>query len=174
VRQVLKNPVWGKVITRFPPEPSGFLHIGHVKALMLNYHYAKMYNGWMILWFDDTNPSKEKDSFVENIKKDIARLNILPYKVTYTSDYFGPMKYIDEEGKEQSFEGIQAMMFKMIEEDNCYADNLPGDLMKEQRDAGIESPNWSKPIKESLEIFKWMTEGDKRAAGWCIRAKMNM
>ena len=99
VKSVLLNPEWGKVITRFPPEPSGFLHIGHVKALMLNYHYAKMYNGRMILRFDDTNPSKEKDSFVENIKKDVERLDIKPWKVTFTSDYFGPCEYTDEEGK---------------------------------------------------------------------------
>jgi len=60
----------------------------------------------MILRFDDTNPSKEKDSFVENIKKDVARLNIIPWKVTYTSDYFGPCKYTDEDGKIQEFEGL--------------------------------------------------------------------
>lgn len=81
----------------------------------------------MILRFDDTNPSKEKDSFVDNITRDIERLNIKPWKTTYTSNYFGECEYIDENGKTQKFEGLQSMMMKMIESGNCYADNTPGD-----------------------------------------------
>ncbi len=76
------------MVTRFPPEPSGFLHIGHVKAAMLNYHYAKMYKGQMILRFDDTNPMNEKIEFVENIIRDLNTLEIHPDRVTHTSDYF--------------------------------------------------------------------------------------
>lgn len=78
----------GEVVTRFPPEPSGFLHIGHVKAAMLNYHYAKIYGGKMILRFDDTNPLNEKIEFVENIIRDLKTLDIKPDIVTHTSDYF--------------------------------------------------------------------------------------
>lgn len=87
-KQVLPEPEWENVVTRFPPEPSGFLHIGHFKAAMLNYHHSNMYNGKMILRFDDTNPSKEKESFVENIQSDIKTLGIEAAEVTFTSDYF--------------------------------------------------------------------------------------
>jgi glutamyl-tRNA synthetase len=75
-------------VTRFPPEPSGYLHIGHVKAAMLNYHYAKMYQGKMILRFDDTNPMNEKEEFVQNIIRDLKTLEIVADEITFTSDYF--------------------------------------------------------------------------------------
>lgn len=78
----------GKVVTRFPPEPSGYMHIGHCKAALLNYHYAKMYKGEMILRFDDTNPTKEKNEFVEAIVEDLKTLGIQYSRLTYTSDYF--------------------------------------------------------------------------------------
>jgi glutamyl-tRNA synthetase len=105
---VLPNAIKGKVVTRFPPEPSGYLHIGHVKAAMLNYHYAKIYEGKMILRFDDTNPSNEKDEYVQNIIQDLERLEIIPDQITHTSDYFDLM---------------QNLMTKLISEGKCYVDN---------------------------------------------------
>ena len=85
---VLEGAEMGKVVTRFAPEPSGYLHIGHVKSAMLSYHYAKHYQGKMILRFDDTNPSKENEDFVDNIIKDLNSLGIVPDKITHSSDYF--------------------------------------------------------------------------------------
>ncbi len=112
---VLPNAEMGKVVTRFPPEPSGYLHIGHVKAAMLNYHYAKYYKGKMILRFDDTNPEKEKDEYVENIKKDLASLEIVPDCTTHTSDYF---------------EQILNYMTEMIKKGDAYCDNTSVDKVK--------------------------------------------
>lgn len=85
---MLKNAKEGEVVTRFPPEPSGYLHIGHCKAAMLNFHYAKMYKGKMILRFDDTNPLNEKMEFQENIIRDLKTLEIVPDQLTFSSDYF--------------------------------------------------------------------------------------
>jgi glutamyl-tRNA synthetase len=113
-KKVLKNAKDGEVVTRFPPEPSGFLHVGHVKAAMLNYHYAKIYGGKMILRFDDTNPMAEKEEFVENIKRDLKTLDIKPDQVTHTSDHFD--KLIE-------------FMKKMITDGNAYADCSTGDEM---------------------------------------------
>ena len=115
-KSVLKNAVDGEVVTRFPPEPSGFLHIGHVKAAMMNYHYSRMHRGKMILRFDDTNPMNEKIEFVDNIMRDLKTLAITPDRVTYSSDYF---------------DTIQNYMRQLIQEGKAYADNLPAEEMKE-------------------------------------------
>ena len=84
----LPDAVDGEVVTRFPPEPSGQLHIGHVKACLLNAYFAKRYNGKMLLRFDDTNPSKEKGEHEEAILADLKRLDITPSSVSHTSDHF--------------------------------------------------------------------------------------
>ena len=156
-KNALKGAKDGEVVTRFPPEPSGFLHIGHVKAAMLNYHYAKIYNGKMILRFDDTNPMNEKIEFVENIQRDLQTLDVKPDMVTHTSDYFPQ---------------IVDYMRKMIKDGNAYADNGTAEEMKNQRDNEIESPAREKTPEENLKTFEAMLEG--KAEGWCIRAKMNM
>jgi len=108
--KALKGAEMGKVVTRFPPEPSGYLHVGHVKAAMLNYHLAKMWNGKMILRYDDTNTKKEKEEFAESIKEDLKTLEIIPDSITHTSDHF---------------ELLMEMMTKMIKDDKAYCDNIP-------------------------------------------------
>jgi glutamyl-tRNA synthetase len=133
-------------VTRFPPEPSGYLHIGHVKASMLNYHYAKMYGGKMILRFDDTNPSTEKSKFAENIVRDLKTLQIYPDQVTYTSDYF---------------EVMQEQMRKMISLGLAYADDTPSEEMKLQRDEGKESKYREATVEENLKRFDLMLRGLK-------------
>jgi glutamyl-tRNA synthetase len=126
VRDVLKGlgAKQGEVVTRFPPEPSGYLHIGHIKASMLNYHYAKMYGGKMILRFDDTNPTNEKIEFVDNIMADLKMLDIVPDRQTFSSDYF---------------EELQNYCRKLIKDNNAYADDTPALQMKEEREKMIES-----------------------------------
>lgn len=126
-------------MTRFPPEPSGYLHVGHIKASMLNYHYAKMYGGKMILRFDDTNPITEKLEFVENIQTDLKTLEIVPDKVSYSSDFF----------KE-----IQDYCRKLIQDGNAYADDTPADKMKEERDVGTESKCRAFTVEEILSTSK--------------------
>jgi len=105
---------------------------------MLNYHYAKIYNGKMFLRFDDTNPMNEKIEFVENIQRDLKTLEIVPDEVTHTSDYFPQ---------------IVEYMEKMIKDGNAYADNGTGEEMKDQRDNGIESAHRAKTPEENLKIF---------------------
>lgn len=138
-KKVLKGAKDGEVVTRFPPEPSGFLHVGHVKAAMLNFHYAKIYGGKMILRFDDTNPMAEKEEFVENIKRDLKTLDITPDSVSHTSDHFD--KLIE-------------LMKKLITDGNAYADCSTGDEMYEQREKAQESPWRTKNTpKDNLKIF---------------------
>jgi glutamyl-tRNA synthetase len=143
-KSILKDAVQGQVVTRFPPEPSGYLHIGHVKAAMMNFHYARMHGGKMILRFDDTNPMNEKVEFVENIIRDLKTLGITPDQVTYSSDHF---------------DDLQEQMRRLIRDGKAYADNTPAEEMKEQRDAGIESAHRTNTVEQNLQIFEGMLLG---------------
>lgn len=104
----LPNAVKGQVVTRFPPEPSGYLHIGHAKAAILNMYFAKMYEGKLLIRFDDTNPSKEKAEFEESIIEDLALLGIKGDRVSYTSDYF---------------DQLHIFCVQMIKDGKAYADD---------------------------------------------------
>mmetsp|Transcript_1527 Transcript_1527/g.2926 ORF Transcript_1527/g.2926 Transcript_1527/m.2926 type:complete len:570 (-) Transcript_1527:500-2209(-) len=157
----LEGAVEGQVVTRFPPEPSGFLHIGHAKAVLLNEYYAKHYKGKLLVRFDDTNPSKEKEEFEENIKKDLASMGVVPHQFSHSSDHF---------------EKCQDLARKLLSEGKAYMDDTEQEVMKEER--ALRQPSKhreSQDPKTALKRFEALLKGaDKDAALWCMRAKMDM
>ncbi|KAN0140810.1 glutamate-tRNA ligase [Lactarius tabidus] len=155
----LQNAKEGEVVTRFPPEPSGYLHIGHTKAAILNKYFAKMYNGKMIVRFDDTNPSKEKSEFEETILEDLDLLDIKGDSVTHTSDYF---------------DHIYELVVKMIKTGKAYADDTEQAQMREERGQGIASRLRDATVEENLSRFEEMTKGTEEGVRWCLRAKMSV
>ena len=157
---VLQNAEKGKVVTRFAPEPSGYLHVGHVKAVMLSYYAAKHFEGKMILRFDDTNPSKEKGEYLENIKKDLAVLKVIPDKISHSSDYFSELK---------------DKMTELIKAGKAYCDDTEAEKMKEERTNGIKSKNRDKSIEENLKIWNEMQSPEPSAEikKYCVRGKID-
>ncbi|KAJ5831963.1 hypothetical protein N7474_000274 [Penicillium riverlandense] len=154
----LRNTEQG-VVTRFPPEPSGYLHIGHAKAALLNDYFAHdKYNGTLLLRFDDTNPSNEKEEFQDAIVEDLKLMGIKPNKMTYTSDYF------DE---------LFDYCVKIISEGNAYADDTDKETMSAQRFDGIPSKRRDLSPEESLAHLQEMKEGTPEGLRWCIRAKIS-
>lgn len=153
----LPGAVMGKVVTRFPPEPSGYLHIGHAKAALLNNYFAKAYKGKMILRFDDTNPSNEKAEYEESIKEDLRLLEVEVDQVTHTSDHF---------------EKLLNYAMTLVAAGKAYCDNTDQDTMRNQRFDGIESKCRNQSIKENTLIFMDMQKG--KGEGYCLRAKISM
>ncbi|ESK81806.1 glutamyl-trna synthetase [Moniliophthora roreri MCA 2997] len=155
----LEGAKMGQVVTRFPPEPSGYLHIGHAKAAMLNQYFAKMYEGKLIVRFDDTNPSKEKTEFEETILEDLGLLDIKGDVVTHTSDYF-----------DQLYE----LALKMIKLGKAYADDTEREKMQYERREGIASVHRDDSIEDNLKHFEEMKSGSEEGLRWCLRAKMSV
>ncbi|XP_031500951.1 glutamate--tRNA ligase, cytoplasmic [Nymphaea colorata] len=149
----------GKVVLRFAPEPSGYLHIGHSKAALLNQYFAQKYQGRLILRFDDTNPAKESNEFVENILADVETLGIKYEKVTYTSDYFP---------------NLMEMAEKMIISGKAYVDDTPREQMQKERMDGIESKCRNNSIETNLALWKEMIAGTERGLQCCLRGKLDM
>ncbi|OJJ48501.1 hypothetical protein ASPZODRAFT_140791 [Penicilliopsis zonata CBS 506.65] len=148
------------VVTRFPPEPSGYLHIGHAKAALLNDYFAhEKYAGKLIVRFDDTNPSKEKAEFESSIIEDLALMGIKPDQMTYTSDYFDELYEY----------GVQ-----IIKDGNAYADDTDKETMAHQRMHGLPSQRRDTSIEESLARFEEMKKGTPEGLRWCIRAKLSV
>ncbi|KAF5315925.1 hypothetical protein D9611_004790 [Ephemerocybe angulata] len=154
----LQGAVDGQVVTRFPPEPSGYLHIGHAKAALLNQYFARMYNGKMLIRFDDTNPSKETSEFEETIMEDLQLMGVHGDGVTHTSDYF-----------DQLFD----LAVKMIKEGNAYADDTEKEQMQKERFDGIASKHREDSVEDNLKHFEEMKTGSTEGLRWCIRAKIS-
>ena len=160
----LEEGVYDTVHTRFPPEPNGYLHIGHAKSILLNYGLAQKYHGKSNMRFDDTNPTKEKVEFVESIKEDIEWLGAdWEDRLYFASDYF-----------EQMYEGA----VKLIEKGKAYVDDLSAEQIREYRgtlkEPGKESPYRNRSVEENLSLFQAMKEGRYADGEKVLRAKIDM
>ncbi len=151
------------VHTRFPPEPNGYLHIGHAKSLCLNFGTAKKYDGLCNLFFDDTNPSKEKTEYVDAIKEDIKWLGFKWYEIHYASDFF---------------DVIYEKAIKLIKDGKAFVCDLTADQIKDMRGTltqpGQESPYRNRSVEENLELFTQMKEGKFKDGEKVLRAKIDM
>ncbi|GAA5905485.1 hypothetical protein JCM6882_004765, partial [Rhodosporidiobolus microsporus] len=154
----LPNAIKGQVVTRLPPEPSGYLHIGHAKAAILNQYFARMYEGKFLVRFDDTNPSKEKAEFEQSIVEDLALLGIRADATSYTSDYF---------------DQLQQYAVQMIKLGKAYADDTEQEVMRDQRMNGVPSARRESTAEESLARFAEMATGSEAGRKWCLRAKIS-
>ena len=152
------------IVTRFPPEPNGYLHIGHSKAIWLNFSLAQQYNGKCHLRFDDTNPCKEEDEYVQAIKEDISWLGWdWGENLFFSSDYF---------------EKLYKWAVRLIEKGHAFVCELSPDEMREYRgtltEPGKNSPFRDRPVEENLDLFKRMRAGEFKAGERTLRAKIDM
>ena len=160
----LADGVYDTVHTRFPPEPNGYLHIGHAKSILLNYGLAKEYNGKFNMRFDDTNPTKEKSEFVESIKADIKWLGAdWEDRLFFASDYF-----------DQMYEAA----VKLIKKGKAYVSDLSADEIREYRgtltEPGKEDPAGSRSVEENLALFEDMKNGKFADGEKVLRARIDM
>ena len=164
IDQDLAEGVYDTVHTRFPPEPNGYLHIGHAKSILLNYGLASEYGGKFNMRFDDTNPTKEKSEFVESIKADVKWLGAdYEDRLFFASDYF-----------DQMYEGA----LKLIKKGKAYVSDLTADEMREYRgtltEPGRDDPNRNRSVEENLRLFEEMKEGKYADGEKTLRAKIDM
>ncbi|MDE7198146.1 MAG: glutamine--tRNA ligase/YqeY domain fusion protein [Lachnospiraceae bacterium] len=160
----LAEGVYDTVHTRFPPEPNGYLHIGHAKSILLNYGLASEYGGKFNMRFDDTNPTKEKSEFVESIKADVQWLGAdYEDRLFFASDYF-----------DQMYEGA----LKLIKKGKAYVSDLTAEQMREYRgtltEPGRDYPNRDRSVEENLQLFEEMKEGRYADGEKTLRAKLDM
>lgn len=154
----LKDAVEGQVVTRFPPEPSGYLHIGHAKAACMNAYFAQRYKGKLIVRFDDTNTAKATQNFEDAIIEDLKRLKVIPDKLEYTSDYFDRLLEFAEQ---------------FILAGKAYADNSTSEDMKKQREKFQPSPCRDQSVEENQRIWKEMVAGTELGQQYVLRAKID-
>ncbi len=163
INEELESKKVNSVYTRFPPEPNGYLHIGHAKSLCINFGVKEKYNGKCNLFFDDTNPSKEKTEFVEAIKADIKWLGFTWDKETYASDFF---------------EKIYEFAIELIKKGKAFVCDMTPEEISANRgtltQAGKNSPYRDRSVEENLELFTQMREGKFKDGEKCLRAKIDM
>ena len=164
VEKDLESGKHTSVVTRFPPEPNGYLHIGHAKSICLNFGLAQNYNGICNLRFDDTNPEKEDTEYVDSIKNDIKWLGFdWDDREYYASDYF-----------DQLYE----MAIKLIKKGSAYVDDLPADEFNKLKgtptEPGTPSPYRDRPVEESLDLFTRMKAGEFKEGERVLRAKIDL
>ncbi len=164
IEKDLAEGVYDTVHTRFPPEPNGYLHIGHAKSILLNYGLASRYGGQFNMRFDDTNPTKEKSEFVESIQADVRWLG-----ADYEDRLFFASNYFD-----QMYEGA----LKLIKKGKAYVSDLSADEMREYRgtltEPGKDDPNRNRSVEENLRLFQEMKDGKYADGEKTLRAKIDM
>ena len=168
IEQIIENDLENgldksKLRFRFPPEPNGYLHVGHTKAICINFGLGEKYGAPVNLRFDDTNPEKEEQEFVDAIKEDIKWLGFTYDQELYASDYF---------------QQLYDWAVEMIKQGKAYVDEQPSEVITEQRknptEPGIESPFRNRPIEESLDLFERMKNGEFEEGTMSLRAKIDM
>jgi len=169
IRQIISEDIAngkndGHVVTRFPPEPNGYLHVGHAKSICLNFGVADEVNGKTFLRFDDTNPGKESEEYVRAIEKDVHWLGFdWEDRLTHASDYF-----------DQLYESAE----RLIEKGRAYVDSLSAEEIRAYRgtltEAGKDSPHRDRTVEENLDLFRRMRDGEFADGEHVLRAKINM
>ena len=153
----------GRLQTRFPPEPNGYIHIGHAKAICMGFGVAQKYGGVCNLRFDDTNPSKEDTEYVDSIKEDIEWLGFKWGNIFYASDYF---------------QKLWDFAVRLIKEGKAYVDEQSKETINAQKGTpttpGVESPYRNRPVEESLDLFERMNSGEFEEGAMVLRAKIDM
>ncbi|HBC57086.1 MAG TPA: glutamine--tRNA ligase, partial [Gammaproteobacteria bacterium] len=169
IRQIVEKDITENkhpcgVVTRFPPEPNGFLHIGHAKSICLNFGIAEDFNGRCHLRFDDTNPEKESTEYIEAIKRDVSWLG---YR------WYGDLRYAS-----QYFQSLYEFAQELIRRDKAYVCELNAAQIREYRgtltESGKNSPYRDRPSEESLKLFAGMREGNYEEGQMVLRAKIDM
>ena len=159
----LKEGAYNRVQTRFPPEPNGYLHIGHAKAICINFGVKEKYNGVCNLRMDDTNPTKEDTEYVDAIKEDIEWLGFKWDNIYFASDYF---------------DFLYECAIKLIKKGKAYVDDLNSDEIREYRgtltEPGKNSPYRDRSVEENLDLFARMTKGEFKTGEKVLRAKIDM
>jgi glutaminyl-tRNA synthetase len=164
IRADLENGAVQQVVTRFPPEPNGYLHIGHAKAICLNFGIAEEFGGHCYLRFDDTNPERESEHFVDAIQRDVRWLGFDPGpRLTFASDYFANLFAFAEE---------------LVRRDKAFVCSLSAEEIRASRgtltEPGRESPDRGRTVEENLDLFRRMRDGEFPNGAYVLRAKIDM